>query len=157
MDEQFDGLHNPLPFISGSGASDDNPHVYEIKKDELYVISGDTLINSYKLLSAQRISALIQINNIPPTYLKEIEIYINLFKRINRTMYDIMNAIQYKKLKEMESGKKQNATPNRIDSSETDFAEFMKDFLKRNKISLDGTMNDDGKKDDTPPSDNIKQ
>jgi len=72
-------------------------------------------------------------------------------------MYDIMNAIQYKKLKEMESGKKQNATPNRIDSSETDFAEFMKDFLKRNKISLDGTMNDDGKKDDTPPSDNIKQ
>lgn len=163
MNEHTDGLHKPFPFASGSSEKpehDLDAVGYEIKKNELYVIGGDTLIRAYKLLSAQRISTLLQINHTPPTFTKEIENYIGIFNHVNKTMYDILNAILYKKLKDMDDEERKNKgdKPRRVPltskSGEADFSSFMEDFLKRNKISLDGNINDDGNTPLPPDSEN---
>lgn len=146
-----------------SGSIDENStqiYGHEIKKDELYVIDGNSLIKAYKLMASQRTSALVHINGLSPTYTKEIESYMILFTHVNKTMYEFLNAIPYKKLKEMEEeehGKNKRIDLNQekrkeLTNTGENFTQFMKDFLKKNKISLNGDVNDGNKEDTSPPN-----
>jgi len=69
------------------------PRGYEIKKDELYVLNGDSLIKAYHLILGQRISALQMIAKLSPTEIAEIEDYLSLTKHINMVLYHILHSL----------------------------------------------------------------
>ena len=69
------------------------PRGFEIKKDELYVLNGDTLIKAYHLLMNQRASSLMMLAKLPPTSIAQYEEYLSVSKHINLTMYHILHSV----------------------------------------------------------------
>ncbi len=69
------------------------PRGYEIKKDELYVLNGDTLIKAYHLLMNQRTSSLLSLSKIPPTNVALYEEYLSMSKYINLVLYHILHSV----------------------------------------------------------------
>jgi len=69
------------------------PRGFEIKKDELYVLSGDALVKIYHLLMNQRMASLMTLSRLSPINVAEYEQYLSLSKHINLVMYDVLNSL----------------------------------------------------------------
>lgn len=69
------------------------PKGHELKKDELYVLGGDVLIQVYHLLMTQRVSSLMVLSKIPPTEAEMYENYLSLSKHINAVMFNVLQSL----------------------------------------------------------------
>lgn len=122
------------------------PRGYEIKKDELYVVNGDTLIKAYHLLLNQRFSALQMVSQQPPTNIVEIDQYLSLAKHINMVLYHMLhseplvNVLQMQELARIESEKLKNESQGENTTGIT-----LKEMLDKFH------MTDGGTKDELPP------
>lgn len=64
-----------------------------IKRDELYVLSGDTLLKAYAYLYGQRVSFLSILSKMSPKDLDEFEQYLKATSEVNLIMYELLNGL----------------------------------------------------------------
>jgi hypothetical protein len=125
------------------------PRGYEIKKDELYVLSGDTLIKAYHLLASQKMNALLTAGKLQPTQVADLDDFLSMVKYINITMYHVLHSVPLANILQMqeearlaEQEKQKKSTENPI----------VKEGLTLKEILDKFHLSDGGNKDEIPPS-----
>ena len=69
------------------------PKGKEIKKDELYVLNGDTIIRAYHILMSSRAGSLATLAKIPVVAQGDYETYLSYSKYINETLFSLISGI----------------------------------------------------------------
>lgn len=123
------------------------PRGYEIKRDELYVLSGELLIQMYHLLMSQRISSLVILSKIPPTEGPVYEEYLQISKHINEVLNDILQSMPLVSILQMqdEARLEEERSKNSTVSGLT-----LKEILAKYHLS-EGGKKDESKKSPPPP------
>jgi len=68
------------------------PRDHEIKRDEVYVVNGDTLIKAYHLLMNQRAASLITLSHISPMDIANYEQTLSFSKYINVVLFHLLHS-----------------------------------------------------------------
>jgi len=82
------------------------PKGMEIKKDELYVLSGDTLIRAYHILMASRAGSLATLAKIPVVNQKDYDVYLSYSQYINRVLFAIAAGIPLPQILQMQENQR---------------------------------------------------
>ena len=69
------------------------PRGLEIKRDELYVLSGDTIVHAYHLLMNQRAATLVTLSQLSPVDVQTYERFLSLVKHINLILHYLLDAL----------------------------------------------------------------
>lgn len=124
------------------------PRGYEIKKDELYVLSGDTIIKTYHLLLTQRLAALQTVARLQPTSLAEVDEYLSIAKHINLILYHILHSVPLMNIMQMQEENRISEEEKKTPSKKTEKRQqglTLKEMLKKFHLT------DGGTKDELPP------
>lgn len=69
------------------------PKGMEIKRDELYVLNGDTIIRAYHVLMSSRAGSLATLAKIPVANQKDYDTYLSYSQYINRILFSLLAGI----------------------------------------------------------------